>query len=188
MGTTIRCDLAIVGGGLAGGLIALAVKARAPSCDVRIVEGGTTLGGEHVWSFFGSDVAQAHRGLVQDMVVHGWRGYDVVFPNLTRDVDATYYSITSERFDAVLRAKLPPQAIMTGRRVLALSATAVVLGDGDRIEAGGVIDCRGPGDLDTLELGWQGEAADIKGKNIEKFKRGFGGTAQPVNFGLRNSP
>ncbi len=51
MGTTIRCDLAIVGGGLAGGLIALAVKARAPSCDVRIVEGGTTLGGEHVWSF-----------------------------------------------------------------------------------------------------------------------------------------
>ncbi len=76
--------------------------------------------------------------------MHGWRGYDVVFPNLTRDVDATYYSITSERFDAVLRAKLPARAIMTGRRVLALSATAVVLGDGDRIEAGGVIDCRGP--------------------------------------------
>lgn len=47
---------------------------------------------------------------------------------------------------------------------------------------------KGEGIARVLELGWQGEAADIKGKNIEKFKRGFGGTAQPVNFGLRNSP
>jgi lycopene beta-cyclase len=155
MGRTIPCDVAIVGGGLAGSLIALALQAKRPDCDVRIVEAGATLGGDHVWSFFGSDVAQADRWLVAPLVVHAWRGYDVAFPNLTRQIDATYYSLTSERLDAVVRARLPERALILNARVLAVSATAVVLADGDRIEAGAVIDCRGPGDLATLELGWQ---------------------------------
>jgi lycopene beta-cyclase len=100
-------------------------------------------------------VAQADRWLVAPLVVHAWRGYDVAFPNLTRQIDATYYSLTSERLDAVVRARLPERALVLNARVLAVSATAVVLADGDRIEAGAVIDCRGPGDLATLELGWQ---------------------------------
>lgn len=155
MGRTIPCDVAIVGGGLAGSLIALALQAKRPDCDVRIVEAGARLGGDHVWSFFGSDVAQADRWLVAPLVVHAWRGYDVAFPNLTRQIDATYYSLTSERLDVVVRARLPERALVLNARVLAVSATAVVLADGDRIEAGAVIDCRGPGDLATLELGWQ---------------------------------
>ena len=44
---------------------------------------------------------------------------------------------------------------MTSRKILAASPTAIVLGDGDRIEAGGVIDARGPGDLSLLDNGWQ---------------------------------
>jgi lycopene beta-cyclase len=44
---------------------------------------------------------------------------------------------------------------MLGRKVLGASATAVVLADGDRIEATGVIDARGPGDLSLLDLAWQ---------------------------------
>jgi lycopene beta-cyclase len=155
MGTTIPCDVAIVGGGLAGGLIALALRARRPDVDVRIVDAAPTLGGDHVWSFFGSDVGQADRWLVAPLVVHGGRGYDVAFPHLTRQINATYYSLTSERFDAIVRDRLPAKAVMLGRKVLAASATAVVLADGDRIAAKGVIDCRGPGDLSTLELGWQ---------------------------------
>lgn len=155
MGSTIPCDVAIVGGGLAGGLIALALHAKRPELDVRIMDAAETLGGDHVWSFFGSDVAQADRWLVAPLVVHAWRGYDVAFPNLSRQIDATYYSLTSERLDAVVRAKLGERSLMLGRKVLAASATAVVLADGDRIEAKGVIDCRGPGDMAVLELGWQ---------------------------------
>jgi len=155
MGRTIPCDLAIVGGGLAGGLIALALHARRPDLDVRIIDAAATIGGDHVWSFFGSDVGQADRWLVAPLVVNAWRGYDVAFPGLKRAIDATYYSLTSERLDAVVRAQLPAQALMLERKVLAASATAVVLADGDRIEAKGVIDCRGPGDLGVLELGWQ---------------------------------
>ncbi len=155
MGKTIPCDVAIVGGGLAGSLIALALTERHPSLDVRLIEAGASFGGNHVWSFFGSDVADSDRWLLAPLVVHGWQGYDVAFPALRRTLDATYYSITSERLDAVVRARLPARAQMTGQRVLACSATAVVLGDGDRVAAGGVIDARGPADLSLLELGWQ---------------------------------
>jgi lycopene beta-cyclase len=55
----------------------------------------------------------------------------------------------------MVREALPERALMLGRKALAASAKAVVLADGDRVEAGGVIDCRGPGDLGLLELGWQ---------------------------------
>lgn len=155
MATTITCDVAIVGGGLSGGLIALALRRRRPDAKVVIVERGETLGGNHIWSFFGSDIARADRDLIQPLVAHVWRGYDVVFPARRRTLPANYYSVTSERFDAQVRAAVPADAILTGRKVLAVSPSAVVLADGDRIEAGGVIDCRGAGDLSTLDLGWQ---------------------------------
>ncbi|GAA0658313.1 lycopene beta-cyclase [Sphingomonas insulae] len=155
MGMTIPCDVAIVGGGLAGSLIALALRDRRPDVDVRIIDAAPAIGGDHVWSFFGSDVGDADRWLVAPLVVHAWREYDVAFPHLTRQIDATYYSLTSERLDRIVRARLPEPALMLGRKVLAASASAVVLADGDRIEAKGVIDCRGPGDLSVLELGWQ---------------------------------
>ncbi len=44
---------------------------------------------------------------------------------------------------------------MLGRKVLAVSATAAVFADGDRVEATGVIDARGAGDLSALSCGWQ---------------------------------
>jgi lycopene beta-cyclase len=155
MGAVTRCDVAIVGGGLAGCLIALALKRRRPDCDVRLIEGGPTLGGNHLWSFFASDIAVADRALVAPLVVHAWPAYDVAFPGHERTLKAPYYSITSERLDQVVRKALPEQAVMTGRKVLAVSPVSVTLLNGDRIEAGGVIDARGAGDLSWLELGWQ---------------------------------
>lgn len=155
MPAIIHCDVAIVGGGLAGGLIALALRKKRPELDIRIVEGGADLGGNHLWSFFASDVAAADRWLVAPLISYGWARYDVVFPGHARTLKAGYYSIESGRLDEVVRAALPAQAVMTGRKALGASARAVVLADGDRIEAGGVIDCRGPGDLSQLDLGWQ---------------------------------
>lgn len=155
MASTISCDVAIVGAGLAGGMIALALKAKHPALDVRLIDAATTVGGNHLWSFFGSDVAQADRSIVAPLVVHAWRGYDVAFPAHQRTIDATYYSIESTRLDREVRRVLPAHALMLGRKVSGASATAVVLADGDRIEATGVIDARGPGDLSLLDLAWQ---------------------------------
>ena len=155
MATTIQCDVAIVGAGLAGGLIALALARKHPHLDVRLIDVAGVVGGNHMWSFFGSDVDEADRWIVAPLVCYGWRSYDIAFPAHDRQIAATYYSIESERLDAVVRQTLPERALMLGAKVLGASATAVVLEGGDRIEANGVIDCRGPGDLGLLELGWQ---------------------------------
>ncbi|MFL9840398.1 lycopene beta-cyclase CrtY [Sphingomonas sp. ST-64] len=155
MPAIIHCDVAIVGGGLAGGLIALALRRKHPTLDIRLIEGSGSIGGNHLWSFFATDVAPADRWLVAPLISYGWTSYDVHFPAHARTLKAPYYSIESERFDQVVRAAMPESAVMTRRKVLGASARAVVLADGDRVEAGGVIDCRGPGDLSKLDLGWQ---------------------------------
>jgi lycopene beta-cyclase len=155
MTRTITCDLAIVGGGLAGGLIALALAARRPEIDVLLVEAQPTIGGNHVWSFFGSDVAKADRWLVEPLVCHSWHGYHIAFPKRRRQLDATYNSILSERLDTVVRAALPTQRLLVNAHVSALSPTTALLDDGTRIDAKAVIDARGPADLATLDLGWQ---------------------------------
>jgi len=172
MPVTHECDLAIVGGGLAGGLIAMALAARRPDLKIRIVEGGDTLGGNHVWSFFDGDVDKDDRWLLTPLVCHAWPTYDVAFPAHARTIAQPYYSIESDRFDQVVRKALPPEAIMTGCKVLACSPTAVVLADGERIEATGVIDARGAGDLSMLDVGWQkfvGRLLDVPaGHGIER--------------------
>ena len=150
----IDCDLAIVGGGLAGGLAALALAEARPELRLLLIEGGPALGGNHVWSFFDSDVADEDRALVAPLVAHGWDGYDIRFPAHSRTLPQGYRSITSARFDAHLRATLGPERIRRAEAV-AVEATRVVLADQGVIRAGGVIDARGAGDVATLEVGWQ---------------------------------
>jgi lycopene beta-cyclase len=154
MPATITCDLAIVGGGLAGGLIALALRQKRPDAAIRLIEASPKIGGEHVWSFFSSDVIDADRWLAAPLVSYGWRGYDVAFPGHARALKAGYYSIESERFDAVVRNHLAPGQLIA-ERAIGVGATGVVLANGDRVQARGVIDARGAGDLSMLDLGWQ---------------------------------
>ena len=155
MPAVIPCDIAIVGAGLAGGLLALALKKKHADLDIRLIEGSGRIGGNHLWSFFASDVADGDRWIVAPLISYGWTGYDVAFPGHARTLSASYYSIESERLDAVVRGALPEGALMMRRKVLGASPTAVVLADGDRVEAKGVIDARGPSDLGLLDLGWQ---------------------------------
>ena len=147
-------DLIILGGGLSGCLIALALAEQRPELNVLIVEAGEALGGNHIWSFFESDVAEADRWLVEPLICHKWQGYDVRFPKLRRTLNATYCSVESERLDAVVRAKLGEGAIVRGK-VLDVTPTSASLSSGQCLTARHIIDTRGAGDLGTLELGYQ---------------------------------
>ncbi len=160
------CDIAIIGGGLSGCLIALALAEKRPELDVRIIEPGKTLGGNHVWSFFDSDVAPEHRWLVEPLICHRWDSYDVAFPDHRRTLDTPYNSVTSERLDSVVRAKLLAERVVK-ERVIAVDARRpnvqgrhlwhydVALDNGAQFAARQVIDARGPGDMAALEAGWQ---------------------------------
>ncbi|ARS27870.1 lycopene beta-cyclase CrtY [Sphingomonas sp. KC8] len=155
MASTEHCDLAIAGGGLAGGLIALALAARRPDLRVMLVDAGDAIGGNHIWSFFHTDIADADRWLLAPLVGHGWQGYHVAFPQRRRKLGTPYYSILSETLDAAVRQAMPVGDLITGRQINAITRTTVLLEGGQRIQAKAVIDARGAGDLSRLDLGWQ---------------------------------
>ena len=146
--------LIIAGGGLAGGLAALALAKWQPEVRVTLVEPGA-IGGNHLWSFFGSDLAEADWPLVEPLIGHRWPGYQVRFPQHQRRLAQPYYSIESEALAAAVRAALPAEAIVTAS-VTALTPQSVTLDDGRLIEADTVIDARGlAGPPEGMVCGWQ---------------------------------
>jgi lycopene beta-cyclase len=112
------------------------------------------LGGNHIWSHFSSDVDTRDAWLVEPLVSYRWSSYDVVFPEFRRELHASYRSITSERLAEVLRHRLPRGSFVSGQVVQA-RPDRVLLADGTSVGTGAVVDARGPGDLDQLELGYQ---------------------------------
>ncbi|KRB82640.1 lycopene cyclase [Sphingomonas sp. Root710] len=153
--TGVACDLAIIGGGLSGGLIAMAARRAQPDKRILLIEAAPALGGNHLWSFIDSDVGAAEKDLLRPLVNYGWREFSVVFPRYKRALPQPFYSIRSDRFDAALREAMPAESILTGRRAAGVSADGVVLEDGTMIAAHGVVDARGPGDLSLLDLHWR---------------------------------
>lgn len=158
------CDIAIVGGGLAGGLAALVLRQQRPNWDVRLIE-PMAIGGNHIWSFFDGDISDAGRALVQPLTDYRWDSYDVRFPAYQRHIGMAYNSMNGESLSAAVLAVLGDDGLVAqGAREL--SAQAVVLEDGSRLTARHVVDARGFGPLDRLDCGWQkfvGQALTIQG-------------------------
>jgi lycopene beta-cyclase len=150
-----RTEIAIVGGGLAGGLIALALRRARPELAVRLYEAGPTLGGNHRWSWFDSDLDEAGRALMAPFRKIAWDGYEVRFPAYRRALKARYNSLSSADFDPALRRELGQDTIHTGKPVAALDAGGLILADGTRISARAVIDCRTAAPDGNLNGGWQ---------------------------------
>lgn len=159
-----RCDIAIVGGGLAGGLAALSLSARRPDLDVRLIEPGP-VGGNHIWSFFDSDIAKADRWLVAPLVRHHWPRYDVRFPTHERTLRMGYKSIPGEALAEAVAAALPDGRIIADR-AKHVAPDHLLFARGGRLSAKHVIDARGAGKFPTLGCGWQkfvGQALTIAG-------------------------
>ncbi|SKB36616.1 lycopene beta-cyclase CrtY [Sphingopyxis flava] len=168
-----RCDIAIVGGGLAGGLAALALAAKRPDLDVRLVEAGP-VGGNHIWSFFDSDIAKRDRWLVAPLVRYHWPAYHVRFPGHHRTLRMGYKSMTGETLAEAVEAALPAGHLIADR-ALHVAPDHVLLAAGGRLDARHVIDARGATSNGSgLICGWQkfvGQALRVKGGH---------GLAQPV--------
>ncbi|MCB2068074.1 MAG: lycopene beta-cyclase CrtY, partial [Erythrobacter sp.] len=150
------CDIAIIGGGLAGGLIALALARHRPEVSLRLVEAGPQLGGNHRWSWFASDLSPAGTDLLDGFRHEEWNdGYHVRFPAYRRHLRTPYRSLASSDFAARLERDLPPDSLLTGREVAALDAGGATLADGTRLTARAVIDARGFAPSPHLTGGWQ---------------------------------
>ena len=148
--------LIIVGGGLAGSLAALAIAERRPEAPLLLVEAGESFGGNHIWSYFGGDIAGEERALVEAMRPMRWPEHSVRFPARQRTLGFGYNSIRSEALDVLVRERLAPAQWRLGTAVTDLAPDGITLGDGTSIAASGVIDARGPdGPMPGLDLAWQ---------------------------------
>lgn len=149
-------DLVIVGGGLAGGLIALALQRRAPDCRFLLIEAGRTLGGHHRWSWFETDLSAAAQELMAEFTLNGWdEGYDITFPAYGRTLPTSYRSLASAEFHRALMEALPAERVMLEAKAATIDARGVTLADGTRIAARRVIDCRPFRPSKHLAGGWQ---------------------------------
>jgi len=149
-------DVIIVGGGLAGGLIALALHRHAPGCRFVVIEAGRTFGGHHRWSWFATDIRPKAQSLMAGFALNGWdEGYDITFPRLGRTLPTSYRSLASAEFHARLIAELPPECVLLGTKAEGLDAGGVTLADGTRLSARRVIDCRPFRPSHHLAGGWQ---------------------------------
>ena len=110
-------DILLVGGGLANGLVALALRRARPELRVAILERGTRLGGNHTWCFHAGDVGEA-RAFVEPLVAHAWPRYEVRFPAHARVLEQAYAAVTSARFHDVVSAC--GAEVHTGIEVVAL--------------------------------------------------------------------
>ncbi|WP_226699296.1 lycopene beta-cyclase CrtY [Qipengyuania gaetbuli] len=151
-----RFDIAIVGGGLAGGLAALAIRRAHPSLSLALFEAGGSFGGNHRWSWFESDLSQQGEALLAPFGRTEWAGgNEVRFPAHRRVLSANYRSLDSRDFDRTLRRELPQEAQQLGSRVARLDASGIELATGERVDARTVIDCRDAGPSKHLTGGWQ---------------------------------
>lgn len=148
--------LIIAGGGLAGGLAALALQRAQPEIEFVLVEGGSSFGGNHTWSCFDTDVPPSAAELLASLSPRRWPAHQVRFGAHSRTIEIGYLSVASERLHEAIIDHIPPERRRLDSPIARLTADHVALGDGSEIAGSPVIDCRGPaGPMPGMELAWQ---------------------------------
>lgn len=144
-------EVIIVGGGLAGCVTALALRAKRPELRVRLLEQAPALAGNHTWSYHETDISPWFHQLLAPARDAAWATHEVRFPTVARTLGG-YASLASHKLaEAVAQAGV---AVQCGVAVQRLDRAAVQLADGSALSAACVIDARGgapPGHV----VGWQ---------------------------------
>jgi lycopene beta-cyclase len=144
--TPDQVDHVIVGGGLAGGLIALALANAGRGGQVTLIDRQPRLGGNHTWSFHLTDLGDDERSLVAPLVRRQWPQQEVRFPGRARILEMGYATVTSDRFAEVITSRLVGAGVrlLLDRRVVEVGASLVRVEDEPPVRGRVVIDARGP--------------------------------------------
>jgi lycopene beta-cyclase len=150
----VALDLILVGGGLANGLLAWRLAMTRPEVSFVLLERGASLGGEHTWTFHGTDVTKAQLEWLWVLATKSWHAHDVAFGREVRRLGGGHHALTGEDLHWKLSERLG-ERVRLRTEVVELAATHVVLAGGERLEARAVIDGRGPPPAPAGPCGWQ---------------------------------
>ena len=139
-----RHDIAIAGAGLAGSLIALALRRARPDLSVVLLEAESEPGRGTTWHWLAHQLPEGGDLLLSTLRKTSWdSGYEVRFAGFRRQLAGTCHVLTPADLGAALKRELTPGTIRCHARVAVVEAGGVVLASGERIAARTVIDCRG---------------------------------------------
>jgi lycopene beta-cyclase len=138
----VTASVVLVGGGLANCLLALRLNVLRPDVVVTLVEGADRLGGNHTWSFHGTDVTPEILAWLRPLASYSWPHYDVKFPGRERRLKGSYHSLTSEHLHDIVRTALGA-CVRLNAPVADLSPDSVTLASGEQLKADLVVDGRG---------------------------------------------
>jgi len=150
----LRYDYVFAGGGLANTLAAYRLSQSDPSLNIAIVDRASQIGGNHTWSFHGTDLTRTQHAWLQPFIAHHWPRQEVRFPGYRRELRTSYHSATSQKLAAVAKQSFG-DCFLLGCDVEDISHDGVKLASGEAIEAKCVIDGRGVRSDNNLKLGYQ---------------------------------
>ena len=147
-------DVALVGGGLANLLVAWRLADRRPDSTFLLLEQGPAVGGNHTWSYHGTDLDPACRDWVGSLARASWPESEVRFPAFARQLSGSYHSIDSADLAGRATARFGDR-IRVSTAARRITPQAVELADGSVITAGAVIDGRGWNPAIPMAIGYQ---------------------------------
>lgn len=147
-----RKGVVIAGGGAAGCLAALALARLRPEVPLLIVEESDRFGGRCFHHLFTDEVEGEAQALLAALPGHGWPGFYLAFPGLTRNLKGAIGGFEPEALHRTMIETLRPDQYRLGTRVVAVREDALVLDGGEEIKAEGALDARGAANLSMLEL------------------------------------
>ncbi len=149
-----RFDAIFVGGGLASGIVGLRLKRARPELNLLFLESGAAWGGNHTWSFHQTDISPQDQIWLRPLLSREWQGHSVRFPQFTRGISGSYFSIRSHDFHRVMMAELAAHTRLN-TRVMEIRNDGVVLANGEVLNSKMVFDVRGAFAANQASSGYQ---------------------------------
>ncbi len=151
---SLKPNVIFAGGGLANTLAAYRLKTIRPDVRLLVIEQGSTLGGNHTWSFHGADLTAAERAWIEPFIAHSWPRQEVRFPSYTRVLETGYNTIFSEKLHRIAAPVIGDSAMLNAA-IARIEEGSVTLEDGRTFVADCVIDGRGMIKDAPLAVGFQ---------------------------------
>lgn len=134
--------IVILGGGLAGSLLAYRLALLESPPEFLLIECHSTLDGQKTWSFHESDLDPQHLEWLRPLISQRWSEQEVRFRDYQRVFSKPYYSITSSHFSEQLQNKLGKRLLLN-EQVASVTSTQVILESGKTIDSQLTFDARG---------------------------------------------